>query len=35
MITAHSLTKHYGMQTAVDNLTFEVPPGEVTGFLGP
>lgn len=35
MITAHSLTKRYGMQTAVDNLTFEVPPGEVTGFLGP
>ena len=35
MITAHSLTKRYGVQTAVDNLTFEVPPGEVTGFLGP
>ena len=35
MITAHSLTKRYGTTTAVDNLTFEVPPGEVTGFLGP
>jgi ABC-2 type transport system ATP-binding protein len=35
MITAHSLTKRYGTATAVDNLTFEVPPGEVTGFLGP
>lgn len=35
MITAHSLTKRYGATTAVDNLTFEVPPGEVTGFLGP
>jgi ABC-2 type transport system ATP-binding protein len=35
MITAHSLTKHYGATTAVDNLTFEVPPGVVTGFLGP
>src|SRR5579863_7380497 len=35
MITAHSLTKRYGAKTAVDNLTFEVPPGEVTGFLGP
>ncbi len=35
MITAHSLTKHYGGSTAVDNLTFEVPPGVVTGFLGP
>ena len=35
MITAHSLTKRYGATTAVDNLTFEVPPGVVTGFLGP
>ena len=35
MITAHSLTKRYGAATAVDNLTFEVPSGVVTGFLGP
>ena len=35
MITAHSLTKRYGATAAVDNLTFEVPPGLVTGFLGP
>jgi ABC-2 type transport system ATP-binding protein len=35
MITAHSLTKRYGTAMAVDNLTFEVPPGMVTGFLGP
>ena len=35
MITAHALTKRYGATTAVDSLTFEVPPGEVTGFLGP
>ena len=35
MITAHALTKRYGPTTAVDSLTFEVPPGEVTGFLGP
>ena len=35
MITAHSLTKRYGAATAVDGLTFEVPPGMVTGFLGP
>jgi ABC-2 type transport system ATP-binding protein len=35
MITAHSLTKRYGPSIAVDNLTFEVPPGVVTGFLGP
>ena len=35
MITAHSLTKRYGATTAVDDLTFEVLPGVVTGFLGP
>ena len=35
MITAHALTKRFGATTAVDNLTFEVPPGVVTGFLGP
>ena len=35
MITAHSLTKRYGNATAVDDLTFEVQPGVVTGFLGP
>ncbi len=35
MITAHSLTKRYGASTAVDNLTFEVPPGLVTAFLRP
>jgi ABC-2 type transport system ATP-binding protein len=35
MITAHSLTKRYGSAVAVDNLTFEVPAGVVTGFLGP
>jgi ABC-2 type transport system ATP-binding protein len=35
MITAHALTKRYGPATAVDGLTFEVPPGVVTGFLGP
>jgi ABC-2 type transport system ATP-binding protein len=35
MITAHALTKRYGTTTAVDDLTFEVRPGVVTGFLGP
>jgi ABC-2 type transport system ATP-binding protein len=35
MITAHSVTKRYGAATAVDGLSFEVPPGVVTGFLGP
>lgn len=35
MITARSLVKHYGKSVAVSNLTFEVNPGVVTGFLGP
>ncbi len=35
MIEAHGLTKRYGTTTAVDDLSFEVRPGQVTGFLGP
>ncbi|RII13537.1 Daunorubicin/doxorubicin resistance ATP-binding protein DrrA [Streptomyces sp. YIM 130001] len=38
MIRAHGLTKRYGgrnAKTAVDDLTFDVHPGTVTGFLGP
>jgi ABC-2 type transport system ATP-binding protein len=35
MIEAHGLTKRYGERTAVDDLTFTVRPGIVTGFLGP
>ncbi len=35
MIEARSLTKRYGVKLAVDDLTFTVRPGVVTGFLGP
>ncbi|MBD0736564.1 ABC transporter ATP-binding protein [Streptomyces sp. CBMA29] len=35
MIELQGLTKRYGDKTAVDNLTFTVRPGVVTGFLGP
>ena len=35
MIEATGLTKRYGSKTAVDNVTFSVKPGQVTGFLGP
>jgi len=35
MITAEHLTKRYGARTAVDDLSFTVRPGVVTGFLGP
>jgi ABC-2 type transport system ATP-binding protein len=35
MIAAHGLTKRYGGKTAVNDLSFTVRPGMVTGFLGP
>ena len=35
MIDVSSLTKRYGEKTAVDDLSFVVRPGIVTGFLGP
>ncbi|MFC8228448.1 ATP-binding cassette domain-containing protein [Streptomyces sp. NPDC057287] len=34
-IDVHELTKDYGSTRAVDQLTFSVRPGRVTGFLGP
>ncbi|GII77220.1 hypothetical protein Sru01_22020 [Sphaerisporangium rufum] len=35
MIRVRGLTKRYGTVLAVDDLTFDVHPGVVTGFLGP
>ncbi|MFJ4813391.1 ABC transporter ATP-binding protein [Streptomyces longwoodensis] len=35
MIELEGLTKRYGEKVAVNNLTFTVRPGIVTGFLGP
>jgi ABC-2 type transport system ATP-binding protein len=35
MIEASHLTKHFGQTVAVDDLSFQVKPGQVTGFLGP
>ncbi|KES05499.1 multidrug ABC transporter ATP-binding protein [Streptomyces toyocaensis] len=35
MIELEGLTKRYGEKVAVDDLTFTVRPGIVTGFLGP
>lgn len=35
MIELDGLTKRYGEKVAVNNLTFAVRPGTVTGFLGP
>jgi ABC-2 type transport system ATP-binding protein len=35
MIEARGLSKHYGDKVAVNDVTFTVRPGIVTGFLGP
>ncbi len=35
MIEARGLTKRYGRTVAVEELSFRVRPGSVTGFLGP
>jgi ABC-2 type transport system ATP-binding protein len=35
MIEVQGLTKRYGAKIAVDNLSFGIEPGRVTGFLGP
>jgi ABC-2 type transport system ATP-binding protein len=35
MITVEHLTRTYGSHRAVDDLSFELRPGVVTGFLGP
>jgi len=34
-IVVNSLTKKFGPQRAVDNISFEVQTGEILGFLGP
>ena len=35
MIEATHLTKRYGTKTAVNDVSFSLRPGQVTGFLGP
>ena len=35
MIEANHLSKRYGTTVAVDEVSFTVKPGQVTGFLGP
>jgi ABC-2 type transport system ATP-binding protein len=34
-IEVRNLTKVFGRQTAVDDVSFDIEPGKVTGFLGP
>ena len=35
MIEVRGLVKQYGAKIAVNDLSFDVEPGHVTGFLGP
>jgi ABC-2 type transport system ATP-binding protein len=35
VIAVTGITKRYGDTLAVDDLSFEVRPGQITGFLGP
>ncbi|HEY3110993.1 MAG TPA: ATP-binding cassette domain-containing protein [Chloroflexota bacterium] len=35
MINVHGLTKRYGEKLAIEDVTFDVQPGEILGFLGP
>ena len=35
MIDVENLTKQYAGRTAVNNISFQVEPGEIVGFLGP
>jgi ABC-2 type transport system ATP-binding protein len=35
MIVVRNMTKRFGSNVAVDDLSFDVQPGRVTGFLGP
>ena len=34
-IQVNQLSKRYGNQWAVNDLSFEIPTGEIVGFLGP
>ena len=34
-ISVHEVVKNYGNQKALDQVSFEINPGEVVGFLGP
>lgn len=35
MVVVDNLVKQYGQQLAVDHISFEALPGQITGFLGP
>jgi ABC-2 type transport system ATP-binding protein len=35
MVRLDRLSKWFGQQRAVDEISFEIPPGQIVGFLGP
>jgi ABC-2 type transport system ATP-binding protein len=35
VVAARGLTKRYGKQAAVDNISFEIPAGRIVGLIGP
>ena len=35
MIKVDNLSKRFGNQVALDNISFEIKEGEIFGFLGP
>ena len=35
VISAKGLSKSYGKQVAVDNISFEIAPGRIVGLIGP
>jgi ABC-2 type transport system ATP-binding protein len=35
VISAKGLSKHYGKQVAVDNVSFDIPAGRIVGLIGP
>jgi ABC-2 type transport system ATP-binding protein len=35
MVRLDRLSKYFGQQKAVDEISFEIPPGQIVGFLGP
>ena len=34
-VSARNLSKHYGKQTAVDGISFDIPAGRIVGLIGP
>jgi ABC-2 type transport system ATP-binding protein len=35
VISAKGISKHYGKQVAIDNISFDIAPGRIVGLIGP